>query len=209
MEICCCLVLASFRVGWIFRGCCKWDCFPDFFFMLVIGIQEGYSFLYVNLVSCHVARCVYQLQEFPGGVLGDFMYRIILPANRDVFLHLFFLFISLLYCHYHSDIKHSTECRHLTISCSWSWKKCFEFLCRVCLAIGLLCIAFIAFECVPSTHRLFVAFIMKGHCIVAFSASTEKVTRFLSLSAFKWYIASVDLHMLHLCFSGKEPTWFQ
>lgn len=57
--------------------------------MFVIGIQEGYSFLYVNLVSCHVARCVYQLQEFPGGVLGDFMYRIILPVNRDFFLLLF------------------------------------------------------------------------------------------------------------------------
>lgn len=57
--------------------------------MFVIGIQEGYSFLYVNLVSCHVARCVYQLQEFPGGVLGDFIYRIILPANRDFFTSFF------------------------------------------------------------------------------------------------------------------------
>lgn len=43
------------------------------FFMFVIGIQEGYSFLYVDLVSCHFARCVYQLQEFSGRVLRDFM----------------------------------------------------------------------------------------------------------------------------------------
>lgn len=67
------------------------------FFMFVIAVQEGYSFLYVNLVSCHFARCVYQLQEFPGGVLGDFMYGIILPANRDFFFLLLYSYLSLFY----------------------------------------------------------------------------------------------------------------
>lgn len=122
------------------------------------------------------ATAFYMLILFPAILLGVFIScKSFLAESLEIlcmesyylqigtfFFTSLFLFISLLSCHYHSDIKHSTERRDWTISCSWSWRKCFEFLCWVCLAIGLLCIAFIALECVPSTHRLFVAFIMKG-----------------------------------------------
>jgi hypothetical protein len=41
---------------------CKWRCFPDFHLSLfIVLLQKGYWFLYMNFVSCYLAKRDYNV----------------------------------------------------------------------------------------------------------------------------------------------------
>lgn len=61
--------------------------FPYFFLsMFVVGISEGYCYLYVNFIYCYFGECIYQPQELSDIVLQIFHvwnHKITSSANKN------------------------------------------------------------------------------------------------------------------------------
>ena len=110
---------------------------------------------------------------------------------------------------YKTMLNSSSESRHPCLVPAFR-ENAFNFLpLRIMFVVCLLYMTFIMLRYVPSMPTFWRIFIINGYWILskAFSASTETIIWFLSLSLLRWCITLISLQILKNPCTGIKPTW--